>query len=61
MFKVTRALAMQPTRMMMMRPTQQLFMKASPQLFMRETLRMRTPTPVCLMFFVSAGMCVLTN
>ncbi|CAO2651178.1 Nn.00g094750.m01.CDS01 [Neocucurbitaria sp. VM-36] len=37
MFKVTRAMAMQPTRMMMMRP--------SPQLFMRQTMRMRTPMP----------------
>ncbi|KAF1851866.1 uncharacterized protein K460DRAFT_401866 [Cucurbitaria berberidis CBS 394.84] len=37
MFKVTRAMAMQPTRMMMMRQ--------SPQLFMRQTLRMRSPVP----------------
>ncbi|KAH7392771.1 hypothetical protein BKA66DRAFT_568092 [Pyrenochaeta sp. MPI-SDFR-AT-0127] len=37
MFKITRAMAMQPTRAMMMRQ--------SPQLFMRQTLRMRTPVP----------------
>ncbi|KAJ4369096.1 hypothetical protein N0V83_006179 [Neocucurbitaria cava] len=37
MFKVTRAMAMQPTRMMMMRQ--------SPQLFMRQTMRMRSPVP----------------
>ncbi|OAL49966.1 hypothetical protein IQ07DRAFT_587640 [Pyrenochaeta sp. DS3sAY3a] len=37
MFKVTRAMRMQPTRMMMMRQ--------SPQLFMRQTLNLRTPVP----------------
>ncbi|KAF1935955.1 hypothetical protein EJ02DRAFT_459920 [Clathrospora elynae] len=45
MFKVTRALSMQPTRMLAMQPTRMMAMRQSPQLFMRQTMRMRNPMP----------------
>lgn len=46
MFKVTRALSMQPTRMMAMQPTRMMAMRQSPQLFMRQTMALRKPMPV---------------